>query len=228
MKFHGFCVTTRIQAETDLKSAEEKFEHQVEITKLLMEGISSAQANHVRCLSEFVDAQISFYTKCYEQMIELQRELALLPTNSGDRSASSMPANYSVGTNAAASVMAFNNNVISSKNANLQQIKSASQNHAAASNQSGKSQATTLDNGIFKAAIVTSPTDDSVPFVLPDNKRRARVLYDFEAQSNHQLSVQANEVVVITLQGSQDADFWVAERGSQRGQVPVAYLEILN
>ena len=50
----------------------------MEITKLLMEGLSSIQTNHLRHLNDFVEAQVKFYAECHATMQEMQRELARL------------------------------------------------------------------------------------------------------------------------------------------------------
>ncbi|XP_018573323.1 endophilin-B1 isoform X2 [Anoplophora glabripennis] len=63
-------------AERDLRIAQSEFDRQAEITKLLLEGISSSHAAHLRCLHEFVDTQARFYSQCTTIMTDLQRELA--------------------------------------------------------------------------------------------------------------------------------------------------------
>ncbi|CAH1961672.1 unnamed protein product [Acanthoscelides obtectus] len=63
-------------AERDLRIAQSEFDRQAEITKLLLEGVSSSHAAHLRCLHEFVDAQARFYAQCTTIMTDLQRELA--------------------------------------------------------------------------------------------------------------------------------------------------------
>ncbi|XP_063985481.1 endophilin-B1 isoform X5 [Diachasmimorpha longicaudata] len=64
------------QAERELRIAQSEFDRQAEITKLLLEGVSSSQAGHLRCLHEFAEAQARHYAQCHATMQELQRELA--------------------------------------------------------------------------------------------------------------------------------------------------------
>ncbi|XP_043278846.1 endophilin-B1 isoform X2 [Venturia canescens] len=64
------------QAERELRVAQSEFDRQSEITKLLLEGVSSSQAGHLRCLHEFAEAQARHYAQCHATMQELQRELA--------------------------------------------------------------------------------------------------------------------------------------------------------
>ena len=64
------------QAERELRVAQSEFDRQAEITKLLLEGVSSSQAGHLRCLHEFVEAQTRHFAQCHATMQELQRELA--------------------------------------------------------------------------------------------------------------------------------------------------------
>ncbi|XP_050447220.1 endophilin-B1 isoform X5 [Cataglyphis hispanica] len=64
------------QAERELRVAQSEFDRQAEIVKLLLEGVSSSQAGHLRCLHEFVEAQARHYAQCHAVMQDLQRELA--------------------------------------------------------------------------------------------------------------------------------------------------------
>ncbi|XP_070163108.1 endophilin-B1 isoform X2 [Polyergus mexicanus] len=63
-------------AERELRIAQSEFDRQAEIVKLLLEGVSSSQAGHLRCLHEFVEAQARHYAQCHAVMQDLQRELA--------------------------------------------------------------------------------------------------------------------------------------------------------
>ncbi|XP_037832654.1 endophilin-B2-like isoform X6 [Kryptolebias marmoratus] len=67
------------KAEQDLRLAQTEFDRQAEVTRLLLEGISSTQVNHLRCLHEFVEAQAAYYKQCHLHMQELQKELGRLP-----------------------------------------------------------------------------------------------------------------------------------------------------
>ncbi|XP_003493041.1 endophilin-B1 isoform X1 [Bombus vosnesenskii] len=64
------------QAERELRIAQSEFDRQAEIVKLLLEGVQSSQAGHLRCLHEFVEAQARYYAQCHATMQDLQRELA--------------------------------------------------------------------------------------------------------------------------------------------------------
>ncbi|XP_012218452.1 endophilin-B1 isoform X2 [Linepithema humile] len=63
-------------AERELRVAQSEFDRQAEIVKLLLEGVLSSQAGHLRCLHEFVEAQTRHYAQCHAVMQDLQRELA--------------------------------------------------------------------------------------------------------------------------------------------------------
>uniref|UniRef100_A0A3P8Z3L7 SH3-domain GRB2-like endophilin B2b n=1 Tax=Esox lucius TaxID=8010 RepID=A0A3P8Z3L7_ESOLU len=54
---------------------------QAEVTRLLLEGISSTHVNHLRCLHEFVEAQVTYYAQCHQYMQELQKELSRYPNS---------------------------------------------------------------------------------------------------------------------------------------------------
>uniref|UniRef100_A0A671UI84 Endophilin-B1 n=1 Tax=Sparus aurata TaxID=8175 RepID=A0A671UI84_SPAAU len=68
-----------ISAEHELRVAQTEFDRQAEVTRLLLEGISSTHVNHLRCLHEFVEAQAAYYKRCHHHMQELQKELGRLP-----------------------------------------------------------------------------------------------------------------------------------------------------
>ncbi|XP_031786599.1 endophilin-B2 isoform X1 [Nasonia vitripennis] len=144
------------QAERELRVAQSEFDRQAEITKLLLEGVSSSQAGHLRCLHEFVEAQTRHYAQCHATMQELQRELAGLP------GASFHP--------------------------------------------------TTSINS-------TEPVENG--------QERARVICDYEARDEEELSVSQNEVISVReIPG--DEDYLLGFRGNQRGRVPKVFLEILS
>lgn len=67
------------KAEQDLRAAQSEFDRQAEVTRLLLEGISSTHVNHLRCLHEFVEAQAAYYKQGHLHMLELQKELGRLP-----------------------------------------------------------------------------------------------------------------------------------------------------
>ncbi|XP_073397111.1 endophilin-B2 isoform X5 [Dendrobates tinctorius] len=62
-------------AEHELRVAQTEFDRQAEVTRLLLEGISSTHVNHLRCLHEFAEAQATYYAQCYQYMVDLQKQL---------------------------------------------------------------------------------------------------------------------------------------------------------
>lgn len=80
---------------------------------------------------------------------------------------------------------------------------------------------------IFKVNDLVSPSDE-LPVNLPEHKKRARVLYDFTPTDNGQLNLTINEIIIINLDDTDDSDFLLAERGLEKGKVPLSYLEIMN
>uniref|UniRef100_A0A3Q2Q2D0 Endophilin-B2 n=1 Tax=Fundulus heteroclitus TaxID=8078 RepID=A0A3Q2Q2D0_FUNHE len=72
-------VEAKAAAEQDLRLAQSEFDRQAEVTRLLLEGISSTHVNHLRCLHEFVEAQAAYYKQGHLHMLELQKELGRLP-----------------------------------------------------------------------------------------------------------------------------------------------------
>nr|XP_046146319.1 endophilin-B2b isoform X7 [Oncorhynchus gorbuscha] len=69
------------KAEQELRVAQTEFDRQAEVTRLLLEGISSTHVNHLRCLHEFVEAQATYYAQCHQYMQDLQKELSRYPNS---------------------------------------------------------------------------------------------------------------------------------------------------
>nr|XP_046231489.1 endophilin-B2-like isoform X2 [Scatophagus argus] len=63
------------KAEHELRVVQTEFDRQAEVTRLLLEGISSTHLNHLRCLHDFAEAQATYYAQCHHYMQDLQREL---------------------------------------------------------------------------------------------------------------------------------------------------------
>ncbi|XP_006831049.1 PREDICTED: endophilin-B1 isoform X2 [Chrysochloris asiatica] len=69
------------KSEQELRITQSEFDRQAEITRLLLEGISSTHAHHLRCLNDFVEAQMTYYAQCYQYMVDLQKQLGSFPSN---------------------------------------------------------------------------------------------------------------------------------------------------
>ncbi|XP_036410037.1 endophilin-B1b isoform X2 [Megalops cyprinoides] len=85
----------RSAAETELRVTQSEFDRQAEITRLLLEGIGSTHAHHLRCLNDFVEAQSTYYAQCYQYMVDLQKQLGSFPSSfssNNNQSGISVPA----------------------------------------------------------------------------------------------------------------------------------------
>ncbi|XP_045147980.1 endophilin-B1 [Echinops telfairi] len=69
------------KSEQEVRITQSEFDRQAEITRLLLEGISSTHAHHLRCLNDFVEAQMTYYAQCYQYMLDLQKQLGSFPSN---------------------------------------------------------------------------------------------------------------------------------------------------
>uniref|UniRef100_G3UMS6 Endophilin-B1 n=1 Tax=Loxodonta africana TaxID=9785 RepID=G3UMS6_LOXAF len=69
------------KSEQELRITQSEFDRQAEITRLLLEGMSSTHAHHLRCLNDFVEAQMTYYAQCYQYMLDLQKQLGSFPSN---------------------------------------------------------------------------------------------------------------------------------------------------
>ncbi|KAM3873890.1 endophilin-B2b [Diretmus argenteus] len=71
------------KAEHELRVAQTEFDRQAEVTRLLLEGISSTHLNHLRCLHDFAEAQATYYAQCHQYMQDLQKELSRCANTAG-------------------------------------------------------------------------------------------------------------------------------------------------
>ncbi|KAG1944144.1 endophilin-B1 [Pimephales promelas] len=176
----------RALAEQDLKMTQSEFDRQAEITRLLLEGISSTHAHHLRCLNDFVEAQMTYYAQCYQYMVDLQKQLGNFPS-------------------------AFSSN----------------------NNQSTASGGASVSLPILPLStpFPSSKGNASSGFTELQNftgSRKARVLYDYDAAGSNELSLLADEVIMVSCVPGMDSDWLMGERGTQKGKVPITYLELLN
>ncbi|NXL85888.1 SHLB1 protein, partial [Alectura lathami] len=83
----------RAASEQEVRITQSEFDRQAEITRLLLEGISSTHAHHLRCLNDFVEAQMTYYAQCYQYMLDLQKQLGSFPSTflSNNNQSSSTP-----------------------------------------------------------------------------------------------------------------------------------------
>ncbi|XP_016134549.1 endophilin-B1-like [Sinocyclocheilus grahami] len=174
------------KAEQDLKLTQSEFDRQAEITRLLLEGISSTHAHHLHCLNDFVEAQMTYYAQCYQYMVDLQKQLGSFPS-------------------------AFSSN----------------------NNQSTAGAAASVSVPILplSAPLPATTTNASSGFTELQNfsgSRKARVLYDYDAAGSNELSLLADEVIMVSSVPGMDSDWLMGERGNQKGKVPITYLELLN
>uniref|UniRef100_A0A3Q1FN58 Endophilin-B1-like n=1 Tax=Acanthochromis polyacanthus TaxID=80966 RepID=A0A3Q1FN58_9TELE len=70
------------RAEMELRICQSLFDRQSEITRRVLEGISNTHTNHMRCLSDFVDAQACYFAQCNQHAQELQKQLDSWTVNS--------------------------------------------------------------------------------------------------------------------------------------------------
>ncbi|XP_077162027.1 endophilin-B2 isoform X10 [Paroedura picta] len=188
-------------AEHELRMAQTEFDRQAEVTRLLLEGISSTHVNHLRCLHEFAEAQATYYAQCYQYMLDLQKQLGRLPgTFVGNvESTSPPPATASPPALAAATgptvpTIPVVPTVVGAPNS-------------------------------APAVESLNPTDVKPP---ASGTRKARVLYDYQAADSSELALLADEMITVYSLPGMDPDWLIGERGNQKGKVPVTYLELLS
>ncbi|KAM8882001.1 endophilin-B1a [Synchiropus picturatus] len=178
----------RAAAEQELRMTQSEFDRQAEITRLLLEGVSSTHAHHLRCLNDFVEAQTTYYAQSYQYMVDLQKQLGSFPSSFSNNNQSSEGASNSPPTMPMSASLPMG--------------------------PSSRSGTATL--GGFNELRISS------------GSRKARVLYDYDAASSSELSLLADEVIMVSSVPGMDSDWLMGERGNQKGKVPITYLELLN
>ncbi|XP_050757416.1 endophilin-B1 isoform X2 [Gymnogyps californianus] len=118
-----------LKSEQEVRITQSEFDRQAEITRLLLEGISSTHAHHLRCLNDFVEAQMTYYAQCYQYMLDLQKQLGSFPSTflSNNNQSSSTPVQSvstpSVLASASASLPSVSNSIVTS---GISELKSSS------------------------------------------------------------------------------------------------------
>ncbi|XP_041753553.1 endophilin-B2b isoform X1 [Coregonus clupeaformis] len=190
------------KAEQELRVAQTEFDRQAEVTRLLLEGISSTHVNHLRCLHEFVEAQATYYAQCHQYMQELQKELS---SANSDMYPNSFASNVNPSTSASCP------SPISSAT-----LPGVSPPGLASTSTPGSARE---PSGPLKIQDVQPPST---------GHRKAKVLYDYDAHDTSELSLLADELITVYTVPGMDPDWLVGERGNQKGKVPVTYLELLS
>ncbi|XP_015500591.1 endophilin-B2 isoform X5 [Parus major] len=192
------------KAEHELRLTQTEFDRQAEVTRLLLEGISSTHVNHLRCLHEFVESQTNYYAQCYQFMLDLQKQLGSSKgeifsgtfvgnTESASPAAAASPPAVAATTLPAVPTIPVVPTIVGVPN--------------------------TVAEGVLNPNEVKPPASGT---------RRARVLYDYEAADSTELALLADEMITVYSLPGMDPDWLIGERGNQKGKVPVTYLELLS
>ncbi|XP_039201037.1 endophilin-B2 isoform X10 [Crotalus tigris] len=188
-------------AEHELRLAQTEFDRQAEVTRLLLEGISSTHVNHLRCLHEFAEAQTTYFAQCYQYMLDLQKQLNRLPgTFVGNAESTSPPPNAASPTG-----------MVAATGPAVPTLPVVPTIARAPNSAPG--------------AEVLNPSEVKPP---TSGTRRARVLYDYEAADSSELSLLSDEMITVYSLPGMDPDWLIGERGNKKGKVPVTYLELLS
>ncbi|NP_001397753.1 endophilin-B1 isoform 5 [Homo sapiens] len=117
-----------IMSEQELRITQSEFDRQAEITRLLLEGISSTHAHHLRCLNDFVEAQMTYYAQCYQYMLDLQKQLGSFPSNylSNNNQTSVTPVPSVLPNAIGSSAMASTSGLVITSPSNLSDLKECS------------------------------------------------------------------------------------------------------
>ncbi|KGL95752.1 Endophilin-B2, partial [Charadrius vociferus] len=188
------------KAEHELRLTQTEFDRQAEVTRLLLEGISSTHVNHLRCLHEFVESQTNYYAQCYQYMLDLQKQLGRFSGTFVGNAESTSPPPAATSPPAVAA-------------ATLPTVPTIPVVPTIAG----------VPNTVAES--VLNPNEVKPP---ASGTRKARVLYDYEAADSTELALLADEMITVYSLPGMDPDWLIGERGNQKGKVPVTYLELLS
>ncbi|XP_058674466.1 endophilin-B2 isoform X3 [Ammospiza caudacuta] len=191
------------KAEHELRLTQTEFDRQAEVTRLLLEGISSTHVNHLRCLHEFVESQTNYYAQCYQFMLDLQKQLG---SSRGEIFSGTF-----VGNAESASPAAAASPPVAAATLPAVPTIPVVPTIVGVPN--------TVAEGVLNPNEVKPPASGT---------RRARVLYDYEAADSTELALLADEMITVYSLPGMDPDWLIGERGNQKGKVPVTYLELLS
>ncbi|XP_046784924.1 endophilin-B2 isoform X15 [Gallus gallus] len=192
-------------AEHELRLTQTEFDRQAEVTRLLLEGISSTHVNHLRCLHEFVESQTNYYAQCYQYMLDLQKQLG---SSKGE---------------------IFSGTFVGNAESTSPPPAAASPPAVAATTLPAVPTIPVVPTIVgvpnTVAESVLNPNEVKPP---ASGTRKARVLYDYEAADSTELALLADEMITVYSLPGMDPDWLIGERGNQKGKVPVTYLELLS
>ncbi|XP_021270025.1 endophilin-B2 isoform X2 [Numida meleagris] len=200
------------KAEHELRLTQTEFDRQAEVTRLLLEGISSTHVNHLRCLHEFVESQTNYYAQCYQYMLDLQKQLGrALPSS------------------ALLSCGRFSGTFVGNAESTSPPPAATSPPAVAAATLPAVPTIPVVPTIVgvpnTVAESVLNPNEVKPP---ASGTRKARVLYDYEAADSTELALLADEMITVYSLPGMDPDWLIGERGNQKGKVPVTYLELLS
>ncbi|KAM7376137.1 hypothetical protein PAMP_005882 [Pampus punctatissimus] len=197
------------QAEVELRICQSLFDRQSEITRRLLEGISNTHINHMRSLTDFVEAQACYFAECNQHAQELQKQLASIPAvlcSNNWQSAITNAVNQPSISNHIANTSAGLNQVV-------HQLPEFDQDSWTANPQPGNEKATTVSSGqtnnnnnnktfpTYSPAnkaldhVCTSNSDSHLTVQLSAPSRNAKVAAEPPASS---LTLKLSETAAIT------------------------------
>lgn len=200
-------IANYLQAEREIQTCQVEFDRQVEVTRVLMEGLGAAHNKHVELLGKYVESQISYYNKCQSIITDLQQDLSSsLPlTSTGNKQF------YVKSVDVVAPGDSSSPTVVNNGATNQVTSSTNGQSSSAKDSQSGQQE-----------KLITDLEDIKV--------MKARVVCDFNPTKSDEMAVSTAEILSVTRLPS-DPDWMLCVKDSdakKRGKVPLAYLEILN
>lgn len=69
-------------SDTELRHAQAEFDRQLEITRLLLDGLNNSHNHHLRCLNDFVESELQYHQQSLQILEDLRKQLGLAKATS--------------------------------------------------------------------------------------------------------------------------------------------------
>jgi endophilin-B len=76
-------------SDTELRHTQAEFDRQLEITRLMLDGLNNSHNHHLRCLNDFVESELQYHQQSLQILEDLRKQLGLSKSTTSNSSASS-------------------------------------------------------------------------------------------------------------------------------------------
>ncbi|CAF1029196.1 unnamed protein product [Adineta steineri] len=78
-------------SDTELRQAQTEFDRQLEITRLMLDGLNNSHGHHLRCLNDLVESELQYHRQSVQVLEDLRKQLGLSKSTSNSSTIPSTP-----------------------------------------------------------------------------------------------------------------------------------------